>query len=41
VFREELQKVKLPIPVKGVRLGKEPLNSVSQGCLVAAVCSME
>ncbi|MSR48333.1 MAG: hypothetical protein EXS13_14940 [Planctomycetes bacterium] len=41
VFREEIQKVKLPIPVKGIRLGKEPLNSVSQGCLVAAVSSMD
>ncbi len=41
VFREELQKIKFPIAIKGVRLGKEPLNSVSQGCLVAAVSSME
>lgn len=41
VFREEVQKIKFPIAIKGVRLGKEPLNSVSQGCLVAAVSSME
>jgi hypothetical protein len=41
LFREELQKVKFPIAVKNVRLAKEPLNSVSQGCLVAAVSSME
>ena len=41
VFRDELQKVKFPIPVKNVRMAKEPLNSVSQGCLVAAVSSME
>jgi len=41
VFREEVQKVKFPIAVKNVRMAKEPLNSVSQGCLVAAVSSME
>ncbi len=41
VFRDEMQKLKLPIAVKNVRMAKEPLNSVSQGCLVAAVSSME
>ena len=41
VFREELQKVRFPIAIKSVRLAKEPLNSVSQGCLVAAVSSSE
>jgi actin-like ATPase involved in cell morphogenesis len=41
VFKEEVAKVKFPLQLKNIRLAKEPLNSISQGCLVAAVSSME
>jgi actin-like ATPase involved in cell morphogenesis len=36
VFREELKRLKFPIPVEGITLASEPLNSVAKGCLVAA-----
>jgi hypothetical protein len=41
VFKEEVAKVKFPLQLKNIRLAKEPLNSIAQGCLVAAVSSME
>jgi hypothetical protein len=41
VFADEMQKVKFPIAIKQIRLAKEPLNTVSQGCLVAAVSHSE
>jgi hypothetical protein len=37
VFEEELEKIDFPIPVSGVRLARDPLHTVSHGCLVAAL----
>ncbi len=37
VFRDELKKMKFPIPIANVRMAEEPLNAVSKGALVAAV----
>ncbi|MFN0204723.1 MAG: hypothetical protein ACKVS6_00225 [Planctomycetota bacterium] len=36
VFRDELKRLKFPIPVDSISLASEPLNSVAKGCLVAA-----
>ena len=36
-FREQFQRAKFPIPVKEIRLAAEPLNTVAQGCLIAAL----
>jgi len=36
LFREELRKAQLPIPVGDVRLAKDPLQAVAAGCLRAA-----
>jgi hypothetical protein len=36
VFDDEFKKLKFPIPVSGITLAAEPLNSVAKGCLVAA-----
>ena len=36
LFREELRKAQLPIPVAEVRLAEEPLQAVVAGCLRAA-----
>ncbi|MBL8694398.1 MAG: hypothetical protein JNJ88_09915 [Planctomycetes bacterium] len=36
VFQDEFKKMKFPIPVSGISLASEPLNSVAKGCLVAA-----
>jgi hypothetical protein len=41
VFRQEFEKIKFPIPVRNIRLAEEPLHSVSKGCLVAAISSMD
>lgn len=41
VFRDEFKKIKFPIPVGNIRLADEPLHSVSKGCLVAAISSMD
>lgn len=37
VFKDELQSIKFPIPVKGIRRAEDPLFSVAKGCLVAAL----
>jgi hypothetical protein len=37
VFEEELEKIDFPIPISGVRLARDPLHTVSHGCLVAAL----
>jgi hypothetical protein len=37
VFKEELDKIKFPIPIKDVRLAEEPLNATAKGCLLAAL----
>lgn len=37
VFKEELEKLKFPIPINEVRLAAEPLNSTAKGCLLAAI----
>jgi hypothetical protein len=39
VFREELNRIKLPFPIGEVRLASEPLYTVAKGCLVAAAIS--
>lgn len=39
-FREQFQKSRFPIPVKEVRLAAEPLNTVAQGCLLAALSDL-
>jgi len=36
VFKEELEKIKFPIPINTIRLAGEPLNSTAKGCLLAA-----
>jgi hypothetical protein len=36
MFREELHKAQLPLPVAEVRLAKDPLQAVAAGCLRAA-----
>lgn len=36
VLREEFEKLNLPVPIKEVRIAKNPLDSTAQGCLVAA-----
>lgn len=41
VFKEELDKIKFPIPIKDVRLAEEPLNATAKGCLLAAVSEKE
>ncbi len=40
LFREQLQKAHFPIPVKDIRLAAEPMNTVAQGCLIAAVTDL-
>jgi len=37
VARDELAKIKFPIPIKDVRLAEEPLESTAKGCLLAAI----
>jgi len=37
VFKQEFAKINFPLPVREIRLGTEPLNSVAKGCLVAAL----
>jgi hypothetical protein len=37
VARDELAKIKFPIPIKEVRLAEEPLESTAKGCLLAAI----
>ncbi|MFO0983888.1 MAG: hypothetical protein U1E76_19555 [Planctomycetota bacterium] len=37
VFKQEFAKIGFPIPIREIRLATEPLNSVSKGCLVAAL----
>lgn len=37
MFREELQKVTLPIQVSNIRMAKNPLQAVASGCLRAAL----
>jgi len=39
VFREEINRMKLPFPIGNVRLATEPLYTVAKGCLVAAAIS--
>jgi len=41
VFDEEFKKLSFPIPVSGITLAAEPLNSVAKGCLVAAALGDE
>ncbi len=41
VFKDELEKVKFPIPVKDVKLVEEPLNATAKGCLLAAISETE
>lgn len=36
IFREELEQVEFPIPIKGVRLASDPLNATARGLLIAA-----
>jgi hypothetical protein len=36
VFAQELQKVKFPIPISGVRRADDAITSVARGCLIAA-----
>ena len=40
LFKEQLQKTRFPIKVRDVRLAAEPLNTVSQGCLIAALSDL-
>ncbi len=40
LFRDQFQKMRFPIPVKGIRLASEPLNTVAQGCLIAALTDL-
>ncbi len=37
LFREQFEKMRFPIPVREIRLAEEPLNTVAQGCLIAAL----
>ncbi len=37
VFREEFEKVHFPIEVKGIRLARDPLRAIAEGCLQAAL----
>ena len=41
VFKEELAKIKFPIPIRDVKLAEEPLNATAQGCLLAAISGEE
>jgi len=41
LFTEEFKRVDFPMEVKNIRLAAEPLNAVAQGCLVAAMSSIE
>lgn len=41
VFKEELEKSNFPVPVRDVRLAKEPLNATAKGCLLAAISDKE
>lgn len=41
VVREELAKMRFPIPIKNVRRADDPLHSVAKGCLVAAMSGLE
>lgn len=41
VFREELESIKFPLDIKGVRRAEEPLTSVAKGCLIAAAIGDE
>jgi actin-like ATPase involved in cell morphogenesis len=37
VFREEFQKIQFPLEVSDIRLARDPLRTVSAGCLQAAI----
>ncbi|MBI2898660.1 MAG: hypothetical protein HYY17_00600 [Planctomycetes bacterium] len=37
VFREEFEKIQFPIEVKGIRLARDPLRAIAEGCLDAAI----
>jgi len=37
IFKEELKKIKFPIPVRDVKLAVEPLSAAAKGCLLAAI----
>jgi hypothetical protein len=37
VVKQELEKIKFPIPIKRVRLAEDSLNAIAKGCLVAAM----
>ncbi|OHB76315.1 MAG: hypothetical protein A2Z34_05760 [Planctomycetes bacterium RBG_16_59_8] len=37
LVEEELRKINFPIPIKDVRIAKDPLNAVARGCLLMAM----
>ncbi|HVY60731.1 MAG TPA: cell division protein FtsA [Planctomycetota bacterium] len=37
VVRQELERIKFPIPIKNVRRAEDSLNAIAKGCLVAAM----
>ena len=41
VFKEELKKIKFPIPINDVKLAEEPLSATAKGCLLAAISDKE
>jgi actin-like ATPase involved in cell morphogenesis len=41
VFKEELEKIKFPIPIRDVKLAQEPLSAAAKGCLLAAISEKE
>ncbi len=41
VVKQELEKIKFPIPIKNVRMAEDSLNAIAKGCLVAAMSEAE
>lgn len=41
VFKEELEKVQFPIPIRDVKHAADPLHATAKGCLLAALSELE